>query len=147
MAAGFTVRNDRLEELASCLHAIAQRELGEQDLRPTLRADMEIPLKDLKPNLLKELDMLEPTGLGNPEAVFVSRDLRVKWPKKIGKEGQHLRMSVSDGHITYDAVAFRQGHWADQMPEKIDILYVFETNNYQGRESLQLNVRDIRPSE
>jgi single-stranded-DNA-specific exonuclease len=146
MAAGFTVRNDRLEELASCLHAIAQRELGERDLRPVLRADMEIPLKDLRPNLLKDLDLLEPTGLGNPEAVFVSRDLRVKWPKKIGKEGQHLRMSVSDGHITYDAVAFRQGHWADQMPEKIDLLYVFETNNYQGRESLQLNVRDIRPS-
>ena len=147
MAAGFTVRNDHLEELASSLHAIAQRELGEQDLRPTLRADMEIPLKDLKPNLLKELDMLEPTGLGNPEAVFVSRNLRVKYPKKIGKESQHLRMSVTDGHITYDAVAFRQGHWADQMPEKIDILYVFETNSYQGRESLQLNVRDIRPSE
>jgi single-stranded-DNA-specific exonuclease len=147
MAAGFTVRNDRLDELASCLHAIAQRELGERDLRPVLRADMEIPLKDLRPSLLKDLDMLEPTGLGNPEAVFVSRGLRVKWPKKIGKEGQHLRMSVSDGYITYDAVAFRQGIWADQMPEKIDILYVFETNNYQGHESLQLNVRDIRPSE
>jgi single-stranded-DNA-specific exonuclease len=104
-------------------------------------------LKDLRPNLLKDLDMLEPTGLGNPEAVFVSRGLTVKWPKKIGKEAQHLRMSVTDGHITYDAVAFRQGHWADQMPEKIDILYVFETNFYQGRESLQLNVRDIRPAE
>jgi single-stranded-DNA-specific exonuclease len=147
MAAGFTVRNDNLEELANCLHAIAQRELGERDLRPVLRADMEIPLKDLRPNLLKDLDMLEPTGLGNPEAVFVSRGLTVKWPKKIGKEAQHLRMSVTDGHITYDAVAFRQGHWADQMPEKIDILYVFETNFYQGRESLQLNVRDIRPAE
>ena len=147
MAAGFTVRNDNLEELSSCLHAIAKRELGERDLRPILRADMEIPLKDLRPNLLKDLDMLEPTGLGNPEAVFVSRNLRTKWPKKIGKEGQHLRMSVTDGHITYDAVAFRQGHWADQMPEKVDLLYVFETNLYQGRESLQLNVRDIRPSD
>ena len=147
MAAGFTVRNDNLAELASCLHAIAQRELGERDLRPVLRADMEISLRDLRPNLLKELDMLEPTGLGNPEAVFVSRGLRVKWPKKIGKEGQHLRMSVSDGYITYDAVAFRQGHWADQMPEKVDLLYVFETNFYQGRESLQLNVRDICPAE
>jgi single-stranded-DNA-specific exonuclease len=147
MAAGFTVRNDNLEELSRCLHSIAQRELGERDLRPTLRADMEIPLKELRPNLLRELDMLEPTGLGNPEAVFVSSNLKVKSYKKIGTEGQHLRMSVSDGYITYDAVAFRQGHWANQMPERIDILYVFETNSYQGRESLQLNVRDIRPAE
>jgi len=145
MAAGFTVRNDNLEELSRCLHSIAQRELGERDLRPILRADMEIPLKDLRPNLLKELDMLEPTGLGNPEAVFVSSNLKVKSYKKIGTEGQHLRMSVTDGYITYDAVAFRQGHWANQMPDRVDILYVFETNSYQGRESLQLNVRDIRP--
>jgi len=147
MAAGFTVLNENLEELSGCLHAIARRELGERDLRPVLLADMQIPLRDLRPNLLKDLDMLEPTGLGNPEAVFVSRDLRVKWPKKIGNEGQHLRMSVTDGYITYDAVAFRQGHWADQMPARVDLLYVFETNLYQGRESLQLNVRDIRPAE
>lgn len=147
MAAGFTVRNENLEELTGCLHAIARRELGERDLRPVLRADMQIPLRDLRPNLLKDLDMLEPTGLGNPEAVFVSRDLRVKWPKKIGNEGQHLRMSVTDGYITFDAVAFRQGYWADQMPARVDLLYVFETNFYQGRESLQLNVRDIRPAE
>jgi len=147
MAAGFTVRNENLAELSDCLHAIAQRELGERDLRPVLRADMEIALRDLHPNLLKDLDLLEPTGLGNPEAVFVSRDLRVKWPKKIGNEGQHLRMSVTDGYITYDAVAFRQGYWADQMPAKVDLLYVFETNLYQGRESLQLNVRDISLAE
>ncbi len=134
MAAGFTVRNENLAELSECLHAIAQRELGERDLRPVLRADMQIPLRDLRPNLLKDLDMLEPTGLGNPEAVFVSRNLRVKWPKKIGNDGQHLRMSVSDGYITYDAVAFRQGYWADQMPDRIDLMYVFETNLYQGRE-------------
>jgi len=96
--------------------------------------------------LLKELDQLQPTGQDNPDAVFISTNLEVKGYKKIGKESQHLRLTVSDGRITYDAVAFRQGLWADQMPKTVDLAYVFEKNVYNGRESLQLNVRDIRPA-
>ena len=146
MAAGFTVRNEDLPELASRLREIAFLELGERDLRPSLKADMEIPLHELRPMLLKELDQLQPTGQDNPDAVFISKNLEVKGFKKIGKEAQHLRLTVSDGRITYDAVAFRQGLWADQMPRVVDLAYVFEKNIYNGRESLQLNVRDIRPA-
>jgi len=146
MAAGFTVRNENLPELASRLREIALLELGERDLRPSLKADMVIPLHELRPMLLKELDQLQPTGQDNPDAVFISTNLEVKGYKKIGKESQHLRLTVSDGRITYDAVAFRQGLWADQMPKTVDLAYVFEKNVYNGRESLQLNVRDIRPA-
>ena len=48
--------------------------------------------------------------------------------------------------VAYDAVAFRQGHWADHLPPLVDILYSYERNSYMGRESLQLNVKDIKPS-
>jgi single-stranded-DNA-specific exonuclease len=146
MAAGFTIRNDRLGELIERLNAIAQRELADLDLRPALRADMEIPLRDLHPEWLRELDQLQPTGAGNPEAQFVSRGLRVVRAKIVGSDGKHLKLAVTDGRITYDAIAFRQGHWWEKMPERIDILYQFEKNVYNGRESLQLNVRDIKPS-
>jgi single-stranded-DNA-specific exonuclease len=146
MAAGFTVRNENLLELASRLREIAILELGERDLRPSLKADMLISLSELRPMLLKELDQLQPTGQDNPDAVFISTNLEVKSYKKIGKESQHLRLIVTDGRITYDAVAFRQGLWADQMPRTVDLAYVFEKNVYNGRESLQLNVRDIRPA-
>jgi single-stranded-DNA-specific exonuclease len=146
MAAGFTVRNEDLPKLASRLREIALSELGERDLRPSLKADMLIPLHELRPMLLKELDLLQPTGQDNPDAVFISTNLEVKGYRKIGKESQHLRLTVSDGRITFDAVAFRQGLWADQMPKTVDLAYVFEKNVYNGRESLQLNVRDIRPA-
>jgi single-stranded-DNA-specific exonuclease len=146
MAAGFTVRNKDLPELAFRLREIALLELGERDLRPSLKADMVIPLHELRPMLLKELDQLQPTGQDNPDAVFISTNLEVKGYRKIGKESQHLRLTVSDGRITFDAVAFRQGLWADQMPKTVDLAYVFEKNVYNGRESLQLNVRDIRPA-
>jgi single-stranded-DNA-specific exonuclease len=145
MAAGFTVRNENLPALEMMLKAIAARELAERDLRPTLRADIELALKDLKPEILRDLEVLEPTGLGNREALFVSRHLRVTRARKIGSEQQHLRLTVTDGRVSFDAVAFRQGEWADAMPETVDLLYAYEVNNYQGRTTLQLNVRDIKP--
>lgn len=146
LAAGFTIRTDRLGELVERLSAIAQRELAELDLRPAMRADLEILLRDLRPDFIGDLEQLQPTGAGNPEAVFVSRGLKVVRSKPVGLDGKHLKLAVSDGRITYDAIAFRQGHWWEKMPERIDILYQFEKNVYNGRESLQLNVRDLKPT-
>lgn len=146
LAAGFTVRNENIPALVEQLHGIAVRELSALALRPSMRADLEIPLSDLHPDYLQHLDLLEPTGQDNPEAVFVSRDLRVNKARKVGADGKHLKLTVSDGRITYDAIAFGQGAWAEAMPERIDILYTFERNEFNGRVSLQLNIRDIRAS-
>lgn len=146
LAAGFTVRNDRREELVSRLNEIARRELAELDLRPALRADMEIPLRDLRAEFLGYLDRLQPTGAGNPDAMFVSRGLQVVRAKTVGADAKHLKLTVSDGRITYDGIAFRQGHWSENLPNRIDILYQFEKNVFNGRESLQLNIRDIKPA-
>lgn len=145
LAAGFTVHNDHLGELISRLEEISRRELGDLDLRPALRADLEIPLSDLKPELLKDLDRLQPTGASNPDAAFVTRNVKVARWKTVGSEKKHIKLTLTDGHIYFEGIAFRQGHWAESMPEKIDILYNFERNVYNGRESLQLNIRDIHP--
>lgn len=144
MAAGFTVRQEHLDELVRSLQAIATRELGDKELRPMLQYDLELPLTELKPAILTDLDRLEPTGVDNPGALFVSRNLEVKRAFRMGKEGQHLKLMVSDGRITYTAVAFRMGHLADQHLARVDLMYAFERNFYNGQVSLQLMVRDIK---
>lgn len=145
-AAGFTVHNKNLPELVERLKQLAQDQLEHLDLRPRLHADMEVPLHELKPELLHFMEWMQPTGQGNPQAVFVSRGLKVIRARGVGKDNAHLKLAVSDGRITYDAIAFRQGMWMEAMPAFIDILYSFETNEYNGRETLQLNVRDLKPS-
>lgn len=145
-AAGFTVRNNKLDELIDRLQATAQEQLSTMDLRPTLHADIELPLSALKPDILPELNHLQPTGYGNPQPAFVSRDLKVLRSRPVGKDNSHLKLSVTDGSITYDAIAFRQGHWHNQMPPLIDLMYYFEVNEYNGRSFLQLNVRDLKPA-
>jgi len=145
-AAGFTVRNENLPILVESLRAIASQELADKDLRPKLYADLELPLSELKPELLRYLEWLQPTGFGNRQVLFVSRELKVTSARTVGRDSNHLRLSVSDGRITYDTIAFQQGHWIDILPPKIDLIYHFEKNEYNGRTSLQLNVRDIKPS-
>jgi single-stranded-DNA-specific exonuclease len=145
-AAGFTVRNENVKELVTRLKAIARDQLADLDLRPVLSADAEVPLSDLKPELMKYLDALQPTGYGNPDAVFVARNLRVIESRTVGADGKHLKMKVTDGKVTYDAIAFRLGEWKINMPAKIDLMFAFETNEFNGRTSYQLNVKDLKPS-
>ena len=145
-AAGFTVRNEYLEELITRLRNIAKEQLEAVDLHPKILAETEVPLSELKPDLLKYLSWLQPTGMGNPVPIFMSRGLKVTRQRAIGTDGAHLKMAVTDGRITYDAIAFRQGHWLANLPLMIDLMYTFELNEFNGQVSLQLNVKDIRAS-
>ena len=134
----FTVQIERLEELKSRLAEIAQRELGGKDLVPVLRADADIELDTLRPDLFGYLDLLEPTGQSNSVARFVSRNVRVVRSRTVGAEAQHLKLTLSGGGIYFDAIAFRQGHWAQRVPERIDVLYTPE-----GRSILNAQNRAI----
>jgi single-stranded-DNA-specific exonuclease len=145
-AAGFTVRNELLPSLIDKIQNIAKAQLADLDLRPKIFAEAEIPLSDLKPDLLKYLEWLQPTGMGNPAPIFMSTGLKVTRQKAIGADGSHLKLAVTDGNITYDAIAFRQGYWIAQLPQIIDLMYTFELNEFNGQITLQLNVKDIKPS-
>jgi single-stranded-DNA-specific exonuclease len=146
-AAGFTVRTENLPELKQRLKEITTSQLASLDLRPRLDIDLELTLSDLKPEILQYLDWMQPTGQGNPQALFVSRGLKVTRFRGVGKENAHLKLTVTDGGITYDAIAFRQGSWIDHMPKTLDLVYTFEVNEFNGNQTLQLNVRDLKPSE
>lgn len=145
-AAGFTVKNENLGLLMTRLKEIAAETLSSVDLRPVLVVDMEISLEELSFETFEHLQYLEPTGYGNPRPVFLSRNLRVTSSRTVGSDNSHLKLQVSNGKATLDAIAFRLGHLQSNLPAKIDVVYTFEINEWNGRKSLQLNVKDIKPS-
>ncbi|MEW6030433.1 MAG: single-stranded-DNA-specific exonuclease RecJ [Chloroflexota bacterium] len=145
-AAGFTVRNENLDELVARLRSIATRELDGRDLRHTFVADAEVKLKDLSFDLLKSLDLLEPTGYGNPSPVFVTRGIKVQSSRPVGADGRHLKLALTDGRITFDSIGFRLGHLQPDLPPRVDVLFVLEVNEYNGNTRLQLNLKDIKPA-
>jgi len=144
-AAGFTVKNENLSELVSRLKSIAKEKLAEQDLRPTLMADAEVSLTTIRPELIKILNYLEPTGYGNRDAAFVARNVKVKNARTVGADGKHLKLSLEDeNRYSHDAIGFRLGEWQKKIPARVDILFTYEVNEYNGRVGYQLNIKDLK---
>ncbi len=144
-AAGFTVKNENLPELVSRLKEIAKEQLEGKDLRQTLTADMEVALEELNFDVLKHLAYLEPTGYGNPDAVFVARDVKVRSARTVGAEGRHLKLSLEDSRgAAYDSIGFRLGDLQASLPPRLDVMFTLEANEWNGRTSLQLNLKDVK---
>jgi single-stranded-DNA-specific exonuclease len=101
-------------------------------------------MSDLSWDLYHRLEKLQPFGYGNPVPVFASRRVRVISARAVGHEGRHLKLYVADeAGRSWDAIAFRQGYWVGRVPTWVDLAYMLEKNEWNGRISLQLNVQDI----
>jgi single-stranded-DNA-specific exonuclease len=143
-AAGFTVINQNIGALKSRLTEIARSSLDGQELIPAIEIDSEIDVHQLTDELSAELQYLEPTGYHNAAPTFVTRGLRVLESRTVGKESQHLKLRLARaGQPPLDAIAFNFGHLMGDLPERVDLAYQLEINEWNGRQSLQLNVQDI----
>ncbi len=143
-AAGFTIRTELLPELEARLLALAQEQLEGISLVPLFNVDAEVSLHTLSWDVFHELERLQPFGYGNPTPVLASRRVHVRHARVVGVDGRHLKLTlVDEAGGVWDAIAFRQGEWIGRLPPTIDIAYVLESNEWNGRVSLQLNVRDI----
>ena len=145
-AAGFAVKNENLETLRVRLEVIAERELAGRNLMPSFSVDAEVPLGDLDWALVEQLRQLEPCGYANTQPVFATRGLEVLSARLVGSDGRHLKLAVRDPRTRtgMDAIAFRMGEWYGNLPSRVDLAYAVEINEFNGRKSLQLNVKDMR---
>jgi len=146
MAAGFTIENEKWDELIQRLMQIIKEKLDQEKIKPKINVDLEIPLKNLPKDILIELDKMEPLGADNPPAIFVSRKVQIVRSKPVGQDEKHLKLTLKDGSTIFDGIAFNQGYWAKELPNTIDILYQIERNIYNGNIYTQLNIKDIKTS-
>lgn len=147
LAAGFTVMNENVELLREKLTVLAQNTLAGQTLSPTLHIDAKLDLPQLTEELVTELQLLEPCGNGNPQPVFMIENAHVAEHRTVGKDGLHLKLRISrPGQPPLDAIGFGLGHWAENMPDRIDFAFQLEVNEWNGRRSLQAKLQDIRPT-
>ncbi len=146
MAAGFTVETKHIEELRKRLEEVAQRDISEDLLVRRLRIDAEIPLSLVTEGLWTGIGDFEPFGLGNPEPVFVTRNLLVLDARVVGNGNKHLKLLLRDEvATTIDAIAFGMGELYGKLKEhaRMDVAYAIDMNEWNGRRKLQLKIRDI----
>jgi single-stranded-DNA-specific exonuclease len=146
-AAGFTIANERLPEFQERITDYIRRELAGKDLRPSVPVDAEIPLNEVDWALYEMLQQLEPTGYANATPIFVSRNLQPIGMRAVGTDGSHLQFTVTEGTFGRRCIAFRQGVWANAMPDRVDIAYTINLNEWRGQQNLQLMVKDVKETE
>jgi single-stranded-DNA-specific exonuclease len=147
MAAGFTIRRANAEAVAGRLREQARTALAGKHLQPALQLDAVVGIDDVGSELLRFVERFEPCGYANPRPMLALRDVAVLEARRVGSEGSHLRLRLGEGRRQREAIAFRLGHLAEQLPGRVDVAFHSERNTYQGVETLQLNVQAIRAAE
>ncbi len=146
LAAGLTIHPDRLDALRLRLNKIASRTLKPDDLQPPLRLDAEVGLEEMTLPQLEELERLNPCGQGNPGVQLLARHLtHARALRRMGADGQHVKLWVTDGSATCEAVWWRAGDRSLPVGT-FDLAFTPQINHYNGRRSVQLKVLDWRPS-
>jgi len=144
-AAGFSLPAARIPELEARLEDHARKVLKPADLEPVLRVDAEVTFADLDGELYRQLERLEPFGVGNPTPVFAVRRARLIAPPRLLQE-KHLKLRVAQGARSFDALCWGGAARAAGLApgQELDIAFTLDQNVYQGVASLQLVVKDIR---
>lgn len=142
MAAGMTLAGEDYQELLCKLNE--KETLTPEDLREKVELDMELPFHLLTEELVEELKLLEPYGVGNPRPLFVCRNVRILSKKTIGAEGKYLKLCLEDGFGTVmEAVVFKNALLLMQPEvETLTIAYYPEINEFRGKRRIQIKLEE-----
>jgi len=140
-AAGLSVDEAILETFVERFDEVAQGLLGDSDLTPELVIDGELGAEEPTLELAELIEQLSPFGVGNPEPVFLLRRGALV-DRQIVKE-HHLKLRISAGGRVLDAIGFNMAQ-GKALPTTFDIAFSLESNRWNGRQRLQLKLRDFR---
>ena len=145
LAAGLSVTRGQLPAFREKINAYAREHLTEEAMTPVLEADCALTCADITMALAEELRMLEPYGVGNPVPAFVMRDCHILECVPISG-GKHTRLVLGDGTYSFTAMCFSRSQAQMNLfvGDAVDVLFNLDVNEYNGRRSVQLIVRDIR---
>lgn len=144
MAAGLSLKEENVECLRKRLNELCT--LTEDDLNPKVVIDVPMPISYISWELVHQLSLLEPFGKANTKPLFAQKNLSVLNPRILGKNQNVVKMQISDSNGTViDAVYFGDAlkfMGFVQAHETIMITYYPDINSFQGRESLQIVVKN-----
>ncbi len=148
LAAGLTVTRDKLDSLRKRLCEYTQKHIDLSSVQASTEVDFELYPEEATLGLALELDCLEPFGVSNPVPVFVMRNLEISGSAPIG-QGKHTKLTLTGGGKRFSAVYFgitpeRLGYCDG---DTVDAVFNLSVNEFMGRRTEQLIIRDMRFSE
>lgn len=141
-AAGISLESKEVEEFCDRFEELARKRIDPEDMTPKVEVDAKLGLESISPEILKEIEKIAPFGYKNPEPIFWAGPLKVTSSKVVGKD--HLKLNIKEKGITFGCIAFGKGAFHPLEGKSVDILFHIGTNTWQGIESIQLVIVDLR---
>ena len=148
-AAGLSLKPEHLQEFSERFEKYVSEHLEEGDLTPELNVDIEMDFPTITPKFVRILKQFAPFGPGNIAPVFLTRNvIDAGFSRAVGNR-KHLKLSVMQQGNTenvFSGIAFQKGDLYERIHDKepFTMCYHIEENFWQGKTTLQLNVKDIK---
>ena len=147
-AAGLTLKQENLKLFRDRFEKFVSETIKDEHLTPSINIDEEIPLEDVSIDFYRHIERFQPFGPDNMAPVFVSRKVKTLTCQTVGNNGTHLRLSFNRQNMEpVNAIAFGQSDTMEIFKEAggvVDIAYAIELNEFKGKTTVQLNIKDIK---
>lgn len=148
-AAGLSLKKENLAPFIDRFESVVSATIQPEMLKPEITIDAHLPIDQIDEKLYRILKQLGPFGPGNPSPVFMSEQVVDRgYGRKIGQAQTHLKLSITDANRSrfIDSIGFDMADKFETIKDGqvFDICYALEENEWNGRTSLQLRLKDIR---
>jgi single-stranded-DNA-specific exonuclease len=148
-AAGLSIRRDQLPAFKECFLQLAKAQLTPEDLLPTLKIESLVELSGVTLDLVRELERLAPCGPSNPTPVLGCKSLSLVGYKSVGENGKHLKVRVKRENTVREGIGFNLGFLFEELASshEVDLAFSLEENTWNGYNTVQLNLKDLKKLE
>ncbi len=146
-AAGLSLLTENIDAFAGAVNAYAKTACDEMP-QVTLELDRELRAEELRLEAIEPLELLQPFGAENQSPVFVIRNVTITGLTPLS-ENKHTKLQLRDEHgASFQALCFGRG--TEQLGygagEAVDLAASVGINEYGGRKSVSVKLKDIRPA-
>lgn len=144
-AGGFSLAAKNLEAFQESLSNFAHQCLKPEHLKPLISIDVQADFSQLTSHLYRQIDALHPCGIGNPDPIFWTPNLKVVEQRIVGKNHLKLTFSQDNNPEKITAIAWR---WSEYypLPPRVDIAYKLRENSWNGNTKVELELVGVRLS-
>lgn len=142
-AAGLTLPQDAVPQLIERVNHYLQENISPDTYIPADEYDIELNLSQLTEDFVHQLDQLQPTGFGNPTAVFMS-PVQITAAAAVGAEGSHLKMTLKQEDCYRSGVLFGAGKLAERIRNRrLNVLYAAKLNTWMNRTNVECDIKAL----
>ncbi len=146
MAAGMMIPIKNIAILKDRLNELAEETLSSEDLVPVHLIDARVSLEELESKFFEDMELLSPYGSDNPQPLFLGEGLSPFSSPEFNKKFVKAVIGTKEGGERFEAIAFSLSEEGKRIMRSgdIDMIFTPTINRWKGRETLQLEIKDVR---